>query len=606
MLSLLTQKTQITNSEKIPFPQHGYLRFKTISKPSMADNRAVAQFVQEQLEWYDSIYMAAGSDPLNENEAEASPDREKWIEAMRQEIKELLDLDCWHYVDASELPPGAQLFKGKFVYKCKPPQNGMDWRYKARWCIAQPKFLQRVTDEETFAETVRVETIQHQLATAIQRNWTMCEFDVCNAFATSKLEKPVYMAVPKFMQSQYPGKICKVTGALYGLCVSPKTFHQHLHKWFMANNFEAASADKCLYLKRNSAGEVILSISSWVDDGLMAGTDEAIEEFKALFQKTFKIRDFGEPQDFIGCEIHRDVKAGICRFTQTKYIEKMAKRYNISTPTSSAALSPLDYTLKLEPAAQDEERIDPTEYRSIVGAMHYAAHCTRPDISASIAILSKFLNDPSMRHMRQAQKTLTYLMATKDFGLVYRRHVGSYGPTVASLRPGVISGFADATFADDPGSRRSHSGYVFLLNNAAISWSSRQQDRVAKSSGEAEFRAFDSAGREALWLRKLEWDYMNSEQRALTHPPTRIWEDNKSCIKWLNNHCLHQKTKHIETIVLSIREQILQYKTLDTDHVTTTSQLADVFTKSLPPKHHWSLARYVLGVQIPASCNPGI
>ena len=56
----------------------------------------------------------------------------------------------------------------------------------------------------------------------------------------------------------------------------------------MANNFEAASADKCLYLKRNSAGEVILSISSWVDDGLMAGTDEAIEEFKAFFRKPSK------------------------------------------------------------------------------------------------------------------------------------------------------------------------------------------------------------------------------------------------------------------------------------------------------------------------------
>ena len=148
--------------------------------------------------------------------------------------------------------------------------------------------------------------------------------------------------------------------------------------------------------------------------------------------------------------------------------------------------------------------------------------------------------------MKQARKVLAYLLWSKHVGLTYRRDPPP-GPKLAPLKPGIIAGFADATFADDLETRRSHTGYVFLLNGAAISWVSHQQDKVAISSGEAEFRAFNSAGREALWLRKLEYDYMSHAQQSKTHAPTMIWDDSESCIKWLQNHCLHSKTKHIET-----------------------------------------------------------
>ena len=123
--------------------------------------------------------------------------------------------------------------------------------------------------------------------------------------------------------------------------------------------------------------------------------------------------------------------------------------------------------------------------------------------------------------------------------------------------PGKITGLSDATFADDMETRRSHTGYVFLLNGAAITWSSHQQDKVARSSTEAEFRAYDSAGREAIWLRKLEFDYMSHAQQAKTQPPSMIYCDNEACIKWLRNYCLHSKTKHIETAVLSIRDELI-------------------------------------------------
>ena len=102
-----------------------------------------------------------------------------------------------------------------------------------------------------------------------------------------------------------------------------------------------------------------------------------------------------------------------------------------------------------------------------------------------------------------------------------------------------------------------------------------------------------------LWLRKLEYDYMSHAQQSKVHAPTMIWNDPNTCIKWLRNHCLHSKTKHIETPVLSIRDELIRFKSLDVDYVPTTQQLADNLTKIQTPKTHWSLARHVLGGRIP-------
>ena len=79
-----------------------------------------------------------------------------------------------------------------------------------------------------------------------------------------------------------------------------------------------------------------------------------------------------------------------------------------------------------------------------------------------------------------------------------------------------------------------------------------------------------------------------------------IWDDNETTIKRLRNYGHHAKTKHIDTAVLSIREHVIEFKALDVDYVQTHSQVADVLTKALTPQHHWDLARFMLGKQVPS------
>jgi hypothetical protein len=335
------------------------------------------------------------------------------------------------------------------------------------------------------------------LATAVERNWEMCEVDIINAYATSKLPKPVYMHVPKMLQRlpfitqedvgkyvsfqkgvltiqreqsesqtidnitdahgnhrhkllgqsrivsvephidgtvhleqglsfqnppKHKNKVCKVTGALYGLAHSAKTFHDHLHKWFEETaKMPASTSDKCLYVRRNDAGKVILVAATWVDDVLIAGEPEAVTAFRKEIATDFAIRDFGEPKDFVGCEIEQDVKAGIATFKQTKYIEKLRERYGVQALQGSGPFATMDYTVKLAPSTDTDTRVDPTDYRSIIGALHYCAHCTRPDIAASVSILSKFLSDPNTAHLKQARKVLAFLLWSKHIGLTWQR-----------------------------------------------------------------------------------------------------------------------------------------------------------------------------------------
>ena len=78
----------------------------------------------------------------------------------------------------------------------------------------------------------------------------------------------------------------------------------------------------------------------------------------------------------------------------------------------------MNSAVKLVPTQEGDELADPTQFRSIVGAMHYAAHCTQPDVAHSVAELSTHLVKPNSTHMQQARKCLSYLLASHEIGVL--------------------------------------------------------------------------------------------------------------------------------------------------------------------------------------------
>ncbi|WKA06380.1 hypothetical protein VitviT2T_024283 [Vitis vinifera] len=192
---------------------------------------------------------------------------------------------------------------------------------------------------------------------------------------------------------------------------------------------------------------------------------------------------------------------------------------------------------------------------------------TRPDISYAVHQVSQYLSAPRSTHYAAVLRILRYLKGTLFHGLFY-----------SAQSPLVLRAFSDADWAGDPTDRRSTTGYCFLLGSSLISWRSKKQTFVARSSTEAEYRALADTTSELLWLRWLLKDLGVSTSSA-----TPLYYDNQSAIHIAHNDVFHERTKHIEIDCHFIRYHLL-HGALKLFSVSSKDQLADIFTKSLPKR----------------------
>jgi len=199
----------------------------------------------------------------------------------------------------------------------------------------------------------------------------------------------------------------------------------------------------------------------------------------------------------------------------------------------------------------------------------YLACFTRPDIAYAVNQCAKHMSNPGLTHVTTAKRILRYLAGTKQLGLRYTR-------TNDNERANLLTSFADSDHAGDPDSRRSVTGYVQLLNGAAVSWQSVRQQVVALSSAEAEYYAASVAGTDVQYIRRL----MDELGYAQTKPTT-LWEDNMACIYMSESAAMYHKARHIDTRVYHLLE-LCAGGALKLEKVETTKQTADSLTKGTP------------------------
>ena len=203
-------------------------------------------------------------------------------------------------------------------------------------------------------------------------------------------------------------------------------------------------------------------------------------------------------------------------------------------------------------------------YQSMVGALNFASTCTRPDIAYATGQLAQACQRPRVRHANAALRCLGYAVGTAELSLHYK---GSHHLC--------LSGFSDSDWAGCPTTRRSTTGWIFLLGGGAISWASKKQTCTAMSSCEAEYLALTSAVKEAIWLRNL-----LEECGSLQREPTILRVDNEAAIKLSADPIYHSRTKHIALDFLYAREQV-QAGVVHISHIPTKEQTADYLTKNV-------------------------
>ncbi|CAI5956287.1 unnamed protein product [Closterium sp. NIES-64] len=172
-------------------------------------------------------------------------------------------------------------------------------------------------------------------------------------------------------------------------------------------------------------------------------------------------------------------------------------------------------------------------------------------------------------HMAAAKRVLRYLCSTSGMGLV-----------LGGRSPVVLTGHADASWADDQATQRSSQGYTFSLGSGSVSWRSTRSSSVLGSSCEAEIYAGAMAAQELRWLT-----YLLTDLGEPPRSPPVLYVDNKAMLALCREQRLEHRTKHIALRYFLARE-LQQRGQLRLAYVASEANTADVFTKALAPCDH--------------------
>jgi hypothetical protein len=225
--------------------------------------------------------------------------------------------------------------------------------------------------------------------------------------------------------------------------------------------------------------------------------------------------------------------------------------------------TPIDSGSKL--SLLDGDLLDnPTHYRSLTGALQYLT-LTRPEISYAVQQACLFMHAPRTTHLNLVKRIIRYVKGTLDLGT----HISP--SSISSL-----VAYSDADWAGCPDTRRSTSGFCVFLGDNLISWSSKRQLTVSRSSAEAEYRAVAHVVAESCWVRNLLQELHCPLDRS-----TVVYCDNVSAVYLSVNPVQHRRTKHIEIDIHFVRDKV-QVGEVRVLHIPTASQYADIFTKGLP------------------------
>jgi len=302
-----------------------------------------------------------------------------------------------------------------------------------------------------------------------------------------------------------------------------------------------------------------LALLVYVDDiMLVSNKDSAVIEIKQILAKEFKLKDLGQMRYFLGLEIARS-KEGIS-ISQRKYALELLEEFGYlgckPVPT------PMELNLKL--SQEDGALIpDASYYRKLIGKLVYLT-VTRPDICFAVNKLSQYMSAPREPHLNAARRILRYLKNDPGQGVFY--------PASSTL---TLRAFADADWSNCPESSKSISGVCVFLGDSLISWKSKKQDAVSRSSAEAEYRSMANATCELQWLNSMLEDLQVPLVDTIV-----VYCDNESALNIAKNSVLHERTKHFTRDIHVVREKVAA-GFITTLHVETEHNIADLLTKPL-------------------------
>jgi hypothetical protein len=345
--------------------------------------------------------------------------------------------------------------------------------------------------------------------------------------------------------------------SLYGLKQSPRAWFGKFTSFMKSIGYKQSNSDHTLFLKHNE--EQIIALIVYVDDMIVIGND--LEERKTLQEhlaREFEMKDLGELKYFLGIEVSRS-KKGIF-LSQRKYALDLLNETGMTacSPTST----PMEENLKLC-VHSNQVPANKERYQRLVGILMYLAY-TRPDLAYVLSVVSQFMHSPSEEHMNALIHILRYLKSSPGKGILFTK-----GNSLD------INGYIDADWAGSVQDRRSTSGYFTFVGGNLVTWRSKKQEVVVRSSVESEYKGMAKAICEMLWIRNL---MQNLHIKQVS--PMKLYCDNKAACDIAHNPVKHDRTVYVEVDRHFIKEK-LEEKLIEVPHVRSQDQLVDVLTKAV-------------------------
>ena len=534
------RKEKRTCVKPLPHDIVGYLNYEKISPA------------------YKTFLLQIQDIPIPKNPQEAMRNT-NWKEAMDEEMRALMQNQTWEVVD---LPKGKKTVGCRWVYTLKCKSDGSLDRYKARLVARGYTQTYGIDYQETFAPVAKMNTIRILISLAVNLDWPLYQYDIKNAFLHGNLKEEIYMKYPPGYEGiRNEGKVCKLQKALYGLKQSPRAWFGRFSQAMKSLDYHQCNGEHTLFFKHTSQGLITILIV-YVDDIIITGNNvKDIKDLEQHLTKHFDVKQLGPLKYFLGIEFARS--SGGILMTQQKYIlELLEETKHLNCHPNE---TPIEANHKLA-IIDSDPKIEISSYQKLIGKLLYLSH-TRPDICYTVNILSQFMHSPRNSHFQAANRVLRYLKGTSGLGITYQKS----GKLDLVL-------YTDSDFAGSRVDYRSTTGYCTLFGGNLVTWRSKKQSVVSKSSTEAEFRAMSKGIDEVMWIKHL------LEELKISYiKPITIRCDNKSAISIAHDPVYHDRMKHVNIDRFYIQEH-LEQGILKTEHVISEDQCADIFTKGLPVK----------------------
>lgn len=307
-----------------------------------------------------------------------------------------------------------------------------------------------------------------------------------------------------------------------------------------AAGFSQSHHDHSLFTKRDSTHITVLVV--YVDDIIITRSCEtSITSLKQILHSHLQIRDLGNLKYFLGIEIARSPE-GIY-LDQRKYVLELITDTGISG--SKPFCTPMEHHNKLttidldmlntsiQPASSPDPLLtNPDSYQRLIGRLIYLT-ITRPNICYVVQHLSQFMHSPKQSHMDAAIRVVKYLKCSPGLGIL-----------LTAQNSMSLLAYCDSDWASCPMSRRSLTYFCIKLGDSLLSWRTKKQNTVSRSSAEAEYRAMTTTTCELVWICGILHD-----MGVVLNQPATLYCDNKAALHIAANPMYHERLNILRSIV---------------------------------------------------------